>query len=76
MLHHCRAKPYIILEQGNIELTEHVCTGHAETTLVQQASRIYEKDFLITCTLYTTVVPCVVCSGAIYWANIGFWNKH
>lgn len=61
----------ILLEQGNVEVTEHVCTGHAETTLVQHASKKYEKNVLASCTLYTTVEPCVMCSGAIYWANIG-----
>ncbi|WP_368562373.1 nucleoside deaminase [Enterococcus faecalis] len=61
----------ILLEQGNIEVTEHVCTGHAETTLAQKASILYDKKDLKKFTLYTTVEPCVMCSGAIYWANIG-----
>lgn len=61
----------IILEQGNIEVTKHICTGHAETTLAQRASILYDKKYLSTCTLYTTVEPCVMCAGAIYWANIG-----
>lgn len=62
---------HILLEQENIEVTNHICTGHAETTLAAHASEIYEKDFLWDCTLYTTAEPCVMCSGAIYWANIG-----
>ncbi len=61
----------IILEQGNIEVTDHVCTGHAETALMEKASRQYEKDFLWTCTLYTTVEPCVMCAGTMYWGNLG-----
>lgn len=27
----------------------------------------YTKDFLWNCTLYITVVPCAMCTGAIYW---------
>lgn len=61
----------IILEQENIEVTENLCTGHAESTLAAKASKLFNKDFLWDCTLYTTVEPCVMCTGAIYWSNIG-----
>ncbi|WKY46887.1 nucleoside deaminase [Eubacteriaceae bacterium ES3] len=61
----------ILLRQGNVELTEHRCTGHAETALAEKASQLYSKEFLAECTLYTTVEPCAMCTGAIYWANIG-----
>ena len=61
----------IILEQENIEITENDCTGHAETALMKKASKLYDKDFLWNCTLYTSVEPCAMCSGAIYWGNVG-----
>ncbi len=61
----------ILMEQANIELTEQDCTGHAETTLMRKASKVYSKDFLKSCTLYTTAEPCVMCAGAIYWGNVG-----
>ena len=61
----------ILLEQENVELTEKKCTGHAETILMEKASTKYSKDFLWNCTLYTTAEPCVMCSGAIYWGNVG-----
>ena len=61
----------ILLEQMNVEITEHKCTGHAETQLAERASKLYDRDFLWECTLYTTAEPCSMCSGAIYWANIG-----
>jgi len=61
----------ILLRQGNIEITEKDCTGHAETALVRRASRKYAKEFLWSCSLYSTFEPCAMCCGAIYWSNIG-----
>jgi tRNA(Arg) A34 adenosine deaminase TadA len=61
----------VLLRQGNIEITEKDCTGHAETALVRKASKIYSKEFLWRCSLYSTFEPCAMCCGAIYWGNIG-----
>lgn len=61
----------VLLEQGNIEVTSRDCTGHAETTLMRRSSQNYSRDFLATCTLYTTAEPCVMCAGAVYWGNVG-----
>lgn len=61
----------VIMSQGNAEKALHDRTAHAERLLASRASQAYESDFLAKCTLYTTVEPCCMCTGAIYWANIG-----
>ena len=61
----------VIIEHENIEFTENICTGHAETAAMVAVSKQYTKEFLWKCTLYTTAEPCVMCSGAIYWGNVG-----
>ena len=61
----------VLLEQMNIEGTNYKCTGHAETQLMEKASMKYTKDFLWGCTLYSTAEPCAMCTGAIYWGNVG-----
>jgi len=45
--------------------------GHAETNLARYAARTFSADYLQTCVLYTSVEPCCMCAGTIYWANIG-----
>ena len=34
----------ILLEQGNIEVTESICTGHAETSLMVSASNLLLEE--------------------------------
>ena len=31
----------------------------------------YPPEFLWTCTLVLTGEPCAMCTGTLYWANIG-----
>jgi tRNA(Arg) A34 adenosine deaminase TadA len=45
--------------------------GHAETNLARFAAREFAPEFLERCTLYTSVEPCCMCAGTIYWAGIG-----
>jgi tRNA(Arg) A34 adenosine deaminase TadA len=60
----------VILKSENTVNTEHNEIGHAETNLMMEAVKKYDKDFLKTCTLYTSVEPCAMCAGAIYWGNV------
>jgi tRNA(Arg) A34 adenosine deaminase TadA len=56
----------ILMRQGNINTVR-----HAETELARRAAETYEPEFLWTCTLVSNGEPCAMCSGAMYWANIG-----
>lgn len=47
------------------------CTAHAETSAVRLASPVHSRTDLAGATLYSSAEPCVMCAGAIYWANIG-----
>lgn len=61
----------VILDAGNTVGAEGDCTGHAETNLARAASKAYGREFLRSCTLYSSAEPCAMCAGAIYWAGIG-----
>jgi tRNA(adenine34) deaminase len=47
------------------------CTGHAETNAVRMVSPNIARSVLAQATLYSSAEPCVMCAGAIFWANIG-----
>lgn len=46
-------------------------TAHAEMEALTSASNKLASKYLNTCTLYVTVEPCVMCAGAIAWAQVG-----
>jgi tRNA(Arg) A34 adenosine deaminase TadA len=56
----------ILMRQGNINTVR-----HAETELARRAADAYTPEFLWTCTLVSNGNPCAMCSGTLYWANIG-----
>jgi len=56
----------VLAEQGNIDTVQ-----HAEATLARNVSLTYPSDYLWQCTLVSTFEPCAMCTGTIYWANIG-----
>ena len=60
----------ILLESGNSAATDRG-TGHAELNVARKAAQLYTPDFLAACTLVTSVEPCCMCAGSIYWAGIG-----
>ncbi|AWN81446.1 nucleoside deaminase [Candidatus Cardinium hertigii] len=45
-------------------------TAHAEIIALTAASNYFNSKYLTNCTLYVTLEPCIMCSGALYWAQI------
>lgn len=60
----------IIYEAQNIIYTERDCTGHAETNLLRLASMQFDAETMARTTMYASTEPCVMCTGAAYWAGI------
>lgn len=46
-------------------------TAHAEVIALTSAFNNLGSKYLPEATLYVTVEPCVMCSGALYWSKIG-----
>lgn len=46
-------------------------TAHAEMQAVTAAANNLGGKYLVDCTLYVTVEPCVMCAGALGWAQLG-----
>ncbi len=46
-------------------------TAHAEMLAVTAASNHLGSKYLNECTLFVTLEPCMMCAGALYWAQLG-----
>lgn len=46
-------------------------TAHAEMLAITAAADYLNSKYLPNCTLYVTLEPCVMCAGAIAWAQVG-----
>ncbi|MBR5234980.1 MAG: nucleoside deaminase [Bacteroidaceae bacterium] len=46
-------------------------TAHAEMQAVTAAANYLGGKYLVDCTLYVTVEPCIMCAGALGWAQLG-----
>lgn len=46
-------------------------TAHAEMQALTAAASTLGGKYLRDCTLYVTVEPCIMCAGAIGWAQVG-----
>lgn len=46
-------------------------TAHAEIVALTAAADYLGNKYLNDCTLYVTLEPCVMCAGALAWAQLG-----
>ena len=65
----CRNR--IIARAHNLTETLNDVTAHAEMQAITAAANYLGGKYLNDCTLYVTVEPCVMCAGAIAWAQMG-----
>ena len=54
----------------NLTQTLQDVTAHAEMQAITAAAQTVGAKYLTDCTLYVTVEPCVMCAGAIGWAQV------
>ncbi|WP_419494628.1 nucleoside deaminase [Chryseobacterium bernardetii] len=78
----------VIARAHNLTETLNDVTAHAEMQAITSAANFLGGKYLKDCTLYVTMEPCVMCSGALSWSQIsrvvigardeqrGFINKH
>ena len=60
-----------IIARGH-NLTEQLndVTAHAEMQAITSAANFLGGKYLKDCTIYVTLEPCVMCAGALTWAQI------
>lgn len=60
----------IIARGHNLTETLNDVTAHAEMQAITGATNLLHGKYLSQCTLYVTVEPCVMCAGALGWAQV------
>lgn len=61
----------LIASAHNMTETLTDVTAHAEMQAITAAANALGGKYLQSCTLYVTLEPCVMCAGALAWAQIG-----
>ena len=60
----------IIARAHNLTETLNDVTAHAEMQAITSAANYLGGKYLLNCTLYVTLEPCVMCSGALSWSQV------
>ncbi len=60
----------IIARGHNLTEMLHDVTAHAEMQAITAAANFLGGKYLIGCTLFVTLEPCLMCAGALYWSQI------
>ncbi len=61
----------IIARAHNLTERLNDVTAHAEMQAITAAANHLGGKYLDQCSLYVTLEPCVMCAGALHWAQIG-----
>lgn len=60
----------VIARAHNLTERLHDVTAHAEMQAITAAANHLGSKYLVDCTLYVTLEPCVMCAGALYWSQV------
>lgn len=60
----------VIARGHNLTETLTDVTAHAEMQAITSATNMLGGKYLVDCTLYVTVEPCLMCAGALGWSQI------
>lgn len=60
----------VVARAHNLTETLTDATAHAEMQAITMAASELGGKYLTQCTLYVTVEPCVMCAGALGWAQV------
>ena len=60
----------IIARAHNLTERLNDVTAHAEMQAFTSAAEFLGGKYLCNCTLYVTIEPCVMCTGASYWTQL------
>lgn len=61
----------IIARAHNLTERLNDVTAHAEMQAITAAANALGGKYLSDCTVYITLEPCVMCAGALHWAQAG-----
>ena len=64
------AKNQIIARAHNLTELLNDVTAHAEMQAITAAAESLGGKYLVKCSLYVTLEPCVMCAGALNWSQI------
>ncbi|WP_407486566.1 nucleoside deaminase [Elizabethkingia anophelis] len=60
----------IIAKAHNLTELLNDVTAHAEMQAITAAANMLGGKYLIDCTMYVTLEPCVMCAGALAWSQL------
>lgn len=60
----------VIAKGHNLTETLNDVTAHAEMQSITSAANFLGGKYLKNCTMYITLEPCVMCSGALSWSQV------